>query len=476
MTSNAVTNVKNLFTGNAGKASLQSNSSDDSFGILMSQQVSAQDDKTAYQDVKDYSKKSETVKPSQEKSDSPAKAESKEQIQSKDSRPKEVKTESKDSSDCDIPDEMKNAFEEAKEQIVAAILDNFQITEEELSQIMAVLGIEMFDLLQNSNLGQLVAALGGAQDQLSIITDAELYQTFKTLSEALSGIQTELTNECSLAPEELAQMLKEYQEDLKLTVNTEELPKEIQSEIPVDTEENISGNADDAEVVLPQKTDSETKTFGEELEAKVVEAKVEKEPSASKQNMNSGADSQSKEGMMNFSNTQTATVVNENGVQAVTYTEHFDGANIVKQLVQQIKISVTPETTSMDMQLNPENLGKIHLHIASREGVITAQITAQNEFVKEALESQVAQLRDNLNNQGVKVEAVEVTVSAHEFDRNLEQNAQHNRENADEQEKQSKRRILDLNRIDESEEELTEIEIQEAKIRRAHGNNVDYSA
>ena len=46
----------------------------------------------------------------------------------------------------------------------------------------------------------------------------------------------------------------------------------------------------------------------------------------------------------------------------------------------------------MEMQLNPEHLGKIYLNISEREGVIRAQITAQNEAVKEALETQLVEL------------------------------------------------------------------------------------
>lgn len=71
----------------------------------------------------------------------------------------------------------------------------------------------------------------------------------------------------------------------------------------------------------------------------------------------------------------------------------------------------------MEMQLNPENLGKVYVNISSKEGVIHAQLAASNEAVRAALETQVADLRQNLNQAGVKVDAVEVTVASHEFER-----------------------------------------------------------
>ena len=60
--------------------------------------------------------------------------------------------------------------------------------------------------------------------------------------------------------------------------------------------------------------------------------------------------------------------------------------------------------------LNPENLGKVHVAVTAKQGIVTAQLTAQNEQVKAALENQMTALKEQFNNQGVKVEAVEITV------------------------------------------------------------------
>ncbi len=69
----------------------------------------------------------------------------------------------------------------------------------------------------------------------------------------------------------------------------------------------------------------------------------------------------------------------------------------------------------MELQLNPESLGKINLSVVAKDGIMTAHFTAQNEMVKEAIESQIQILKDNLNNQGLKVESIEVTVSNFSF-------------------------------------------------------------
>ncbi len=69
----------------------------------------------------------------------------------------------------------------------------------------------------------------------------------------------------------------------------------------------------------------------------------------------------------------------------------------------------------MEIALNPENLGKVNLLVSVREGVVTAKLIAENEQVKKALEGQLNVLKENMSNQGLKVEAVEVTVQNNAF-------------------------------------------------------------
>ncbi len=56
--------------------------------------------------------------------------------------------------------------------------------------------------------------------------------------------------------------------------------------------------------------------------------------------------------------------------------------------------------------------------------MVTAQITTQNEAVKNAIETQVVQLRIIWRSRGVKVEAVEVSRQAIRWRKNLDQNGQ----------------------------------------------------
>ena len=129
----------------------------------------------------------------------------------------------------------------------------------------------------------------------------------------------------------------------------------------------------------------------------------------------------------------------------------------------------------MEMQLNPENLGKIYLNISEKEGVIRAQLAAQNEVVKEALETQMVELRQNLNQQGIKVDAIEVTVATHEFEQNLDGQAKQEEQAGEQMEQNQKkaRRSLNLNDLDGLSGLMSEEEELVAKIMRDNGNQVD---
>ena len=148
---------------------------------------------------------------------------------------------------------------------------------------------------------------------------------------------------------------------------------------------------------------------------------------------------------------------------------------IMDQILNFMKIQIKPEMTQLEMQLHPESLGTVHVHIASREGMITAQFTAQNETVKAALESQMVQLKETFEQQGVKVEAIEVSVQANGFRQEYEGSRGHGNTEEDRESKPARR--INLNNPEFLEEEsLTEEEQLAVSMMEVNGNTVDYMA
>lgn len=90
---------------------------------------------------------------------------------------------------------------------------------------------------------------------------------------------------------------------------------------------------------------------------------------------------------------------------------------IVNQVVDKIKIHISKESTTMKLNLNPEHLGRVELEVTSKSGVLTADFVVENETAKEALEKGLPALIEKFNEQGLKVEAVEVRISDYDFTR-----------------------------------------------------------
>jgi len=163
-------------------------------------------------------------------------------------------------------------------------------------------------------------------------------------------------------------------------------------------------------------------------------------------------------------------------VERPVYTQP-ETNQIMDQIVEYMKINIRPETQELEMQLHPASLGTVHVQLAAKDGVITAQFAAQNETVKAVLETQLIQLKEQFEEQGIKVEAVEVTVANHAYGQQFgsEQEAA-NQEN--EGAKKNARRI-NLNLDEMAEEGLEELDDSEriaVEMMQANGSTVDYMA
>ena len=107
---------------------------------------------------------------------------------------------------------------------------------------------------------------------------------------------------------------------------------------------------------------------------------------------------------------------------------------------------------------------------------MTAHFQVQNESVRAAIESQMTLLKNTLEEQGVKIEAVEVTVESHAFESNLYKGQDRGNENLYQDKKKARRR-LNLNALsDDFEETAEEEERLAASMMKANGTTVDYTA
>jgi flagellar hook-length control protein FliK len=130
-------------------------------------------------------------------------------------------------------------------------------------------------------------------------------------------------------------------------------------------------------------------------------------------------------------------------------------AEIVEQIQGKIKTDIRGVATEIKMLLKPEALGEITLKILTQNGIISAQFTAENQRIKEIIETHLNDLKESLQQQGIEVSELSVNVSSEGSE--MMDNFMR------EQEKSSQRVSNIINNImeEENEEEVEQIILEE---------------
>lgn len=368
----------------------------------------------------------------------------------------DVKAEDSDAKDLEKVQEVLGTI---VQNLIGQIKETFSVSEEELQGVMDELGMTETDLMDPAQLNELLMAVSGAEDSFALLTDEELYGNVKSILD----LQKDLTGQ---AQEEL-QLTPEKWQDAVTKVVTEE---------PVITVE-VEDHATDAAERL--QSDVELPTVEQEPEEKI-QAPVQNTQEEKTKDSGNRHESQTagQQGNLLLQNLKEENFLS--GLQQASQTEGTqttDTQDIMRQIMDYMKVSVKADSSDLEMQLHPQSLGTLHVQVASKNGVVTANFITQNETVKAALESQMVQLKESFAEQGVKVEAIEVTVQTHSFEQNLEQG----RGNQSDQESgagvsRRRTRRINLNTAFVEDEPQTEEDRIAADIMSANGNTVDFTA
>lgn len=396
----------------------------------------------------------------------------------------------------DAPEEEKTEIDETTQEILAeavtevkeAIQEELGISEEELEAIMSELGLTAVDLLKPENMQAIAMAALGETDELSVLTNETLYQNVQNLTTAVETIRSDVEAELGVDEEQFTDLLQQ----MEITAAPEEaeipnMPMEAENREPViavqqeavaqqETDGEESGN-----VRTTQTDDRQTEELAGEKETEAVPVRTEKSTSHTDRESEEGNLGNEDHGNGNpFLQGWSRTGINAwdaDSLQNRTEMtfETVDTQDVMNQITEYMRVEARPEITEMELRLQPETLGTLHIHLTAKEGALTAQFAAENEAVKAVLEAQVVQLKENLSEQGIKVEAVEVTIASHEFDRNFAQNGEQN-SRYEEPKKRGVRRIRLDDNISLDEMELSEEERITAEMMEQNGNTVDYMA
>ncbi len=359
----------------------------------------------------------------------------------------------KASNDMTEDDEVNfEAVEDAVAILQNSIMDVLDISVEDLENMLSDMGLEITDLFDKNNLVDFILNFSGAE-KIDLITNEELAKTVNKLSNNLDQIV------------KLFDLQEVDVEDVANMKNISDIPEKVMY-------------SNDENNIIYSKEDSTDTNVKISIDKPSVLNKLDSENNTQ---FNNNTDNNSKDDSkkQSFTYEEIASDIVNNLNRFVSEVEMVDNAfgeevssvDIINQIIDSIQVKMNQDTTSMELQLYPEHLGKIQLHVSTRDGIVTASIIAENEAAKTAIESGLSNLKDALNNQELKIEAVEVSVATTGFDQQRDGNTGDS-ENANQSKSSRRINLNDLSGIEDLDEE-GELEVEMMKVS---GNSVSYQA
>ena len=291
------------------------------------------------------------------------------------------------------------------------------VDEETMETILAEMGIMPIELLQPENLQQFILMVDGGQEITDFLMNEEMMGDFNLVSEVLQALDmTEITD---TPMTEILQQMTKLSEEIPaemLSLSDEVVADTLSqdSELPLSQETaDAVVQQEEPEVVVVQQGNPEhvvRQTTAEDAQAQVDNQVQVATPAGlsdstsqnnASQNMENPDASSQQESQLPEQFTSARPEPEPNFIAVGNHIQQQMMADsvseiaapqptpqmvqIVEQIVEQIRIHAQADTTTMEMQLNPESLGKVLLTISSRAGMMTANFTVQTEEARMAV-------------------------------------------------------------------------------------------
>ncbi|MCR4643190.1 MAG: flagellar hook-length control protein FliK [Lachnospiraceae bacterium] len=361
----------------------------------------------------------------------------------------------------------------AVQQLIDALAELFNMDPEELTGAINELTAKGMGLFDAGAAGELVAMLKGEGDIASLLTDSSLKDLAGQVSELIDNTIKEAGE---LIPKEPERFLAAA---LMNVENADDAKANAAQSVESLTSDAILPAAEIADTVLQDPSAGQRQTQnGNEAGADVKDGHA---PAKTQRAEHEAEEAFRPEAAMVQNNGGEVQAPVDDALrselQSLRYTSSPE--QILEQVTEQIRAQRSEDMSSLEMVLHPASLGSVAVRLVSQDGHVSALFTTQNEAVRDALAGQLAILKENMEQAGVKVEAVEVTVGSHAFEQNLEQ-GNDGQSDAEAQEQARLRRAthrIDLGDYAEGEEIVVdEADAVTVQMMQADGNRMDYRA
>lgn len=390
---------------------------------------------------------------------------------------------------------------EAANDLISDILNTISkdlgVSKDDITDAMDKLGLSFADLSIPSNTAQLYTELTGL-DSGSLLTSDKFTSLLDDLQDIFSGVDDELMSQLTPVTDEEAENFSDLlsgQQPTDETVDQTEVTvvSVTTEETTVTVSAETASTVDSANQIQTTDTSSDQTVNGTITNTTQQAASTEQDTTDNSSDMFGKGDGQKSTADQVNVNAATAANAQASSETEVTdfistiqkYTD-INTDDLISQIVDKAKQTLSSRVSSLEMELHPQSLGKIFLQVTEKSGDVTAHLYAQNEAVKHALENRLADLTEDLNRQGVRVNEVTISVEPHAFDENLEKNMSNQFGNNPNSGTQSgtfegeassrgsrSRSTIDL-RNGAVSDDMTSDEALEASIMQDNGNTVSY--
>ena len=395
-----------------------------------------------------------------------------------------IKTASKNSP---TESEVKKITDDISSQIVEKVTDDLDISEDELNNAMQLLGLTAMDLLNPANLSALYCEVtGNASDPQALVLNADFTALFNDVSQVASENDAQLDLLSQLTASDDGEILDA---DIVSSADTTEKTVDSSYDDTAASGQNINDTADEAVKVYDGGTQDSSYQNSDEgtSSGETGNGITSDEKTRSKSLADSSFDDSGERVLHHDDGTHSDNSMLHASVSEQLNTDtsfemsqsqsrlRVDTTDIIRQIVDSMSISNTTEESAINLQLTPESLGRMYINVSQKNSEISARIAVSNEAVKEALQTQMVNLKEALNNSGIRVNEVEITVASHEFERNLEQGAAN-----DSRQQESTNSYNGSNSSDSGiDSDMMQDRAEErlvTQIMRDNGNSVDFTA
>ena len=363
-------------------------------------------------------------------------------------------------------------LEEAAATLLNQVIEILDITPEEAQNIMDDMSIENTELLNPETLSAFALRAMGEEDSLSLLTNETQFEQFQNINQALKEVLSSESPFEGINISELRDIATGEFEIADDAIPAKEIipeeafkPEEVKEEIkPVKQQGDKEIAAD-----LEQVETASGSTLG-------ARALLKNSSQHFEGRGNEGGRGELGSGINFAQQLVTEASAPLEADFAGQIREAVSPQEIANQIMDYMRSQVKPDMQSLEMQLHPASLGNIQINLVHKDGAVTANFIAADEQVRAVLENQMIQLQERFEEQGIKVNSIEVSVGAQLSDQNLSEGSGENKESESKDKNKVRKISFSSDFEDEDLEGLEDDERIAAEMMAANGQTMDARA